>query len=344
MNVNKIKDLTQNEKIKKFTSRKVLLGLFAVFICAILIGVCSFVPFIIDPNQWMTTKFLTDELIICAIVIFSMVAFMFVGQAANALRDESNLAKARTKFFECIKKITNIFGFHQWVKKVLQPRDIQTIKERRLRAIGITEYRILELDNSQIKALEEKAGAYEIRGEKLYFRGITKEQVEGVLKIRNERFKIDLVEPEYYLSVKNLIDNRTITERSSAEGAKKSFYLARSIIGRLLVTIITAMIFASFMRDLNTAVDAGAAWQTFLTRLWAMVSSCFMGYLVGCQINDIDAEYIEMRIIVQNMYLQDETFVPLSEQEEAKEEFKKRVIEEEQHLLDNRSNQIEMRT
>ena len=51
---------------------------------------------------------------------------------------------------------------------------------------------------------------------------------------------------------------------------------------------------------------------------WALVSSSFMGYIVGCQINDIDAEYIEMRIVVQNMFLQDKEFKPIDSQEEAK--------------------------
>jgi len=339
----KAKDLTQNEKVRSLLNRKVLLGASSILICVVLIAVCSFVPFIIDPHRWMTNEFLTDELIIGAIVIFSMVAAMFIGQAGNAFRDESNIAKARKEFFDTVKNVTNIFGFNQWIKKVLQPRDIQLIKERRLRSIGIDDYRVLELENSQIRALEEKACAYEINGEKRYFKGITKEQVQGILKIRNGKIDIRFVEPEYYLSVKNLVDNRTISERSSDEGKKKSFYLARSIVGRLLVTIITAMIFASFMRDLSTAADLGTAFQKFLSRLWAMISSVFMGYLVGCQINDIDAEYIQMRITVQNMYLQDKDFKPLTQQEEAKQEFKERVLQEEHALLDNKSTQIEMK-
>ena len=81
------------------------------------------------------------------------------------------------------------------------------------------------------------------------------------------------------------------------------------------------MIFASLMKDLSDSVDTASAIWKFISRVWAMASSAFMGYLVGNQMNDIDAEYIEMRIMVQNMFIQDKTFVPLSQQEIAKEEF-----------------------
>ena len=67
----------------------------------------------------------------------------------------------------------------------------------------------------------------------------------------------------------------------------------------------SAMIFAALVRDMNAEMDKAAAWAKFFSRLWAMISSSFMGYLVGTQINDIDAEYVEMRVQVHTRYLQD---------------------------------------
>lgn len=315
---------TNNEKIKRILNRKVLLGGSSLLICIFLIAVCSFVPFIIDPKQWQTVEFLTDELIITAIVIMSMVSAMFIGQTNNAENENSRIAKARARFLEIVQKIVDLFGFSQWIKKVLQPRDIRSMKERKLRALGIEDFTILDLENSEIKALEEKAQKYNDR----FYKGLTKEQVAGILKIKNDKVKMALVEPEYYLSVNNLIDNRTISERSGKEGIVKSLYLTRSIVSKVVLGIVTAMIFASLMRDLTASQDVGLALQKFLSRLWAMVSSVFMGYLVGCQINDIDAEYVEMKIAVQNMYLQDKDFKPISQQEAAKEEFIERVKKE----------------
>ena len=60
-------------------------------------------------------------------------------------------------------------------------------------------------------------------------------------------------------------------------------------------------------------------------------------------LNDIDAEYIEMRTQVHTRYMQDSGFKPLSQQEEAKKEFVERVEKEQVLKLDNKQNQIEMR-
>ena len=312
------------ERVKKYMNRKILLGVSSLLICVALIAICSFVPFIIDPTQWQTVEFLTDELIIVAIVIFAMVATMVIGQASNAQNEESNLAKARASFFESVKRIINILFFKQWVKKVLQPKDIENMKQRIMRQVGIEDFSVLQLEYAEINALLETPQKYGDR----YYKGLSKEQIKTVIDIKNGKYKVVLVEPEYYLSVKNLIDPRTITERSSKEGLKKGLYLTRSIVSRVVLTVITAMIFASLMRDLSAEGDAAEATLKFISRLWAMISSAFMGYIVGCQINDIDAEYINMRVTVHNMYLQDKEFQPMDEQEEAKQEFIERVKKE----------------
>lgn len=307
------------DKLVKY--RKVVLGISALLTCLLLIAVTSFIPFLIDPKRWQTSEFLTDELIIVAITIISMVSALFIGQSMNAAQDQSNLAKARSKFFDLVKKITNFNGFNQWVKKVLQPNDIKEMKIRELRSIGVEDLTVINLEYGEIRSLLETPQRINNR----YYKGLSKKQINKILEIKNGKFKVTLVEPQYYLSVNKLIDSKTITERSSAEGAKKSLYLARSIIGKVLLTVITAMIFASLMKDLNASQDIGQSLQKFATRVWAMVSSVFMGYIVGVQINDIDAEYIEMRTHVINLYLQDKEFKPLDQQEEARAEFIDRV-------------------
>lgn len=318
MNVSK---LTQNEKVKKYVNKKVLLGASSLFVCILLIVVCSFVPFIIDPSRWQTTEFLTDELIICAITIFAMVATMFIGQSSNAQDEKSNLAKARVKFMNTVGQITNLNAFNQWVKKILQPQDIKSVKERHLRSVGVEDITVLELEYSEIDSLLETPQKINDR----YYKGLSKEQIKEIKDIKNGKIKIDLVEPSYYTSVSKLIDKRTISERSSKEGLKKGLYLTRSIVSKLLLTVITGMILASLMRDISREPDVAESIQKFISRLWALCSSCFMGFLVGTQINDIDAEYLEMRISVQNMYLQDKTFVPLDQQEEAKHDYIEKV-------------------
>lgn len=346
-------DKTQWEQFKNKINRKVVLGSFAALMCLLLIIVCSFSEFIIDPSRIATNEFLTDELIIIAIVITSMVSAIAMAQSSNAQNPLSRISKARSAFFISLKTVEdrNVNAFRQWVRQRLQPEDVNTIKVRRLRRLGINDVLILELDEAQLKSLyKEGAGRFPIENSKdeydrkgRYFKRITEEQYKGILEILKTEYKIRFVEPEYYLSVKNFIDNRTVSERAANESKKKSLFMLSRIVFRLAVSIMTAMIFAALVRDLNSDMDAAEAWTKFFTRLWAMLSSSFMGHIVGVQMNDIDAEYVEMRIQVHKRYLQDTDFKPLSDQEEAKEEFKKRVMEESVLSLDNKSNQIEMK-
>ena len=120
---------TEAERLKKTVNKKVLLGIFSILMCMGLIIVSSFVPFIIDPRKWQTKQFLTDELIICAIVIMSMVSVMFIGQASNAQNEQSRIAKSRVKFFDSLDKVIakGINAFRQWIRKVLQPEDRQEL-------------------------------------------------------------------------------------------------------------------------------------------------------------------------------------------------------------------------
>lgn len=345
---------TQYEKIKNGINKKVLLGVLSILMCLIFIIVCSFIPFVIRPDKWQTNEFLTDELIISAIVVMSMISTMFIAQSSNAQKLGSNIAKARSEFFISLAEVIakGVNAFRQWIKKVLQPEDIENIKERKLRSLGIDDVLILELDDVQLLELSKAPQKYAIPNAKneddkkgRYFKKITEEQYKGILSLKKTELRFKFVEPEYYLSVKNLTDSRTVSERAVNESKKKRAFLSASIISKLVVTIVSAMIFASLVRDLNAQVDQGAAWAKFAARVWALISSSFMGYIVGIQMNDIDAEYINMRIQVHTRYKQDKDFKPLSQQEEAKQEFINRVQKEQViPQLDNQSHQIEMKS
>lgn len=319
--------------MKKLLNKKILLGSSSILTCLSLIILCSFISINFDLNNLGKGDFWVNQAFIITITIFSLISVMFIGQAGNAQDGNSNLAKARVSFFANVIKIININAFSQWIKNILQPRDIKAIKERKMRMVGIEDYSILDLEYSQIKSLLETPQKY---GDK-YYKGISQKQIDTILEIKRKGIKVELVEPDYYLTVKSITNNRTITERSSKEGYKKSLFLARSVIFKVLITLLSAMIITAFFYEASKS-DMGdpKVWGQLVARLLALASSSFMGYIVGCQINDIDAEYIEMRIVVQNMFLQDKEFKPIDTQEEAKQEFIERVKKEQVLQIEKR--------
>lgn len=328
-----MKKFTEKESIRKLLNRKIILGVSAIAMAIAFIAITSFVPFIITGEKLQSEKFWTDELIIIAITIFALVSVMFVGQASNAQNEKSEIAKSKVEFMESVAKIININAFSQWVKKVLQPSDIECIKERELRRIGIDDYTILYLEDNQIKALVDNPQKFEWHNKSEsgchYYSKLTEEQAEFILSLKLGVKKLKLVEPGYYLSFSSMDVDKTDSEKSGRETFKKAMKLLISITSKIVITLIPAMILAALARDLSQeGVDAAEAWATFCARMFALLSSAFMGYMVGCQTNDIDADYIRLRVRVHKRYLQDDNFKPLTQQEEAKQEFVERVKKE----------------
>lgn len=320
-------------KPQKFLNKKIILGGLAMLLAFAFIIISSFVPYIIDPTQWQTKEFLGDQLIIIAIIIFSIMSTMFIGQASNAQNPKSEIAKAKVLFNDIVDKVTDISRFNQWVKKVLQPRDTETIQQRVMRKAGIDDFDILKLDRTEIKALIDTPQKFGDR----FYKSISKKQARVLLDIKDGEYRIYLVEPSYYLSVKSIDSNKTITERSGTEATKKSILLAWSTFSKIVLTVLVSMIFASLVKDTaSDTIPTTTALLKFTSRMLSMSTSAFMGYVIGCQINDIDASYINMRVLVIKECLQDTTFKYKSQQELAKEEYIDRVKSENIKLLNNK--------
>lgn len=311
---------TESEKRKIGLNKKVFLGFLAFLFAVAFVCISSFFPFIIDPTRWQTKEFLSDELIIIAITIFGMVSFIFISQAQNAQDPRSELAKAKVRFTESIKEIKDRVAFKQWVRKILQVNDKHEIKMRELEKIGIEDVSVLDLEIVQIKALTEPQ-----RYNGRWYKSLSEEQIKFVLKVRQSNPLPNPVDPSYYLVAQSVGENRTISEQSGNEGKKKTTLLSWSIMSKIIATLLVAIVLGSLVRDLASEQDNATAWMKFAQRMFSLSTSAFMGYLVGCQMNDIDAYYINLRVEVHQEYLSDKTFKPTSQQEEARQQFIERV-------------------
>lgn len=317
------------EKFKGLVNKKVILGALALAMAFFTICICSFIPYIIKPENLTSAKFLTDCLINAAITILAMVATMFIGQASNAQDPRSNIAKNTARFIKTKEELDSVglFGFKQWIKKVQQPRDILDTKEKMLLKSGVDDFTVLNLSINQIKQLTV-AQVYD----NVAYPALTDEQIKVVISVKEHGVRYRLVPPEYYLSAKTIMDKRNRSERAANEAKKKSLTLIVSVASKVVVSLTFSAIFAMLARDLLAKTNTAEAFATLFARLLNFFTSVFMGYLVGCQINDIDAEYIDMKEQTQREYLDDKSFVPKSVKELAKEEFVERMKEEQRQI------------
>lgn len=317
------------EKVKSLVNRKVILGALALTMALVVICVCSFIPYIIKPENLTSPKFITDSLINGAITILCMVATMFIGQANNAQDARSNIAKSTVKFNKTRAEIdvVGIFGFKQWVKQVQQPKDIKDSKEQILLQKGIDDLTILDLSVPQIENLTV-ARIYD----KIPYPALTKEQIKTVVHVKTHGVNYKLVPPEYYLSSKTILEKKNRSERAANEGKKKALTLIVSISTKIVISLVFSAIFAMLVRDVLQKIDPTEATATLFSRLLNFFTSIFMGYLVGCQINDIDAEYIDMKEQTQREYLDDKDFTPKTIKEVAREQVIENMKEEQRQI------------
>ncbi len=338
----KRQDATSSEILGLLTNRKIILGVTSLVVMMAVIFLFSFVPYTISPGRLQEASFITDLLMVCVITIFGLVGALFVAQASNAQNKKSKIAKASANFIVTKAKVEErgLSTFKQWIVNVMQEQDKNIIKKRILEQAGIEDMSVLKLSITEIKALTVPQ---KYNGE--FYKELTKSQIKLLVSIKEHGIKLKFVPPEYYLSVKTIIDNRTRSERANAEGTQKGKLVFASVASKLLLTIAFSVVMALFVKDVTSGEYSSVEVASKLfSRLASFFSSIFMGYLVGCQINDIDAEYIEMRSSAHTDFLEDKEFVGKSAKELAKEAFINRVKDEQVLKLDNKSNQIEMKS
>lgn len=302
----------------KLENKKIVLGLMTMGLVLAIIVVSSFWPFILDPSKVGTAEFITDQLIITAITIFATISMMFVSQASNAMDERSEIAKAKVEFKKSIEKLTDRTGFYQWVKKVLQPADRKDIAETGMMRIGLPS-KYLNLTDSEIRSLTV---AQKIGEE--YYKPLTNAEIKRVIALKNHINKVRFVSPNYYTSSASWMTSKNLSQIAANESAKKISTVVFQLFLKIFITTVGAAIFASLVRDLTQEGGSTAqAWIRFLSRMFAFVTSSFLGYLMGAKLNDMDAFYILKRVEVHGLYLEDKDFVPVDEDKEA---FKERVL------------------
>jgi len=301
---------------RKYVTRKVLLGGSALLSGVAMIVLFTFVPYTWKPERLMSGEFVTDTLIIVAITLLGMVCMIFISQATNASNIASKLSKAMAAFKAAKERILDKHAFKQWVRDVQQPRDLRDIKQRILSKAGVDDPTILNLTEDQILKLTESAQKY---GDE-YYPALTKAQAKLCIALKSG-VKVHFPSPEVYLSAKSVLDDRTPSERLSSEGKKKSGYALVSIASKVIMTIAVSMIFTMFVRDTMENADAMEAAGKFAVRMMNLCTSSFLGFIIGGQLNDIDAEYVDLRVEVFEDYLHDDTYRPMTVKEAAKAEY-----------------------
>ena len=321
--------LTTSEQVKKYLNKKMILGASALFFSIAIIFVCSIVPLAIDPKQWNDPTFISDEMIIVALTVLGEVCLLMIGQSYNEAQPVSKIAKARVEFDKSIEiNIGNRPVAHdQWVREVLEKQDQKDKYRRLLRNAGLENIHYFELTRAELKQLLKQPLSRGSGGDKIYFRQLTKKQYKLIIEILDGKHVIDFVSPDTYRKLSKIDTDKTTSEKLANQQKKKTYTVLNSVFTKTLIVLASGLIFGALIPTGNEQ-ELGETFLKLFTRLFSFTSAGFVGFMLGGQINDIDAEYIREKIDVHKRFASDKEFKPKTEQELAKQEFAEYVKEQ----------------
>ncbi|WP_322155004.1 hypothetical protein [Paratractidigestivibacter sp.] len=323
--------MSVSDKFKRGLNKKVLYGVMTLMLIMLCIVISSFLPFVIDPSQWKTKAFLTKEIIIVIVILAVMGTTSLTASASNMSDARSQIAQAKVRFRSIMD--SGIKGrksaFKQWVKAVLEPADAREKRDRLAAKVGFNNYdstyldALMSLDGETLEKLLDGPLALE-DGRK--FHQLTKKQYRFVLKWLDGDYSIRFVPATYYLTASRVDSQKTRSEKAGNEKSATGILMVSDIMFHAIRSVLSAMIFASLVYE--TASGAGdaeavaTAWITFASRLTAFGTSLFSGYLLGCKLNDLNADYINLRSDILEEFVADTAFRPKTEAELIDDEIK----------------------
>lgn len=314
--------MSVSDKFKHGLNKKVLYGVAVLMLIMLCIVVSSFLPFIIDPSQWKTKAFLTKEIVIVIVILAVMGTTSLTASASNMADAKSQIAQAKVRFHSLVGGGVKDrkSAFKQWVKAVLEPNDTREKRDRLAAKVGFNNYdsayldALLSLDGDVLSKLLDGPLAL---GDGRRFHQLSKKQYRFLLKWLNGDYAIRFVPATYYLTASRVDSRKTRSEKAGNEKSATGVLMVTDIVFHAVRSVLSAMIFASLVYDAASgAGDAEAmatAWITFASRLMAFGTSLFSGYLLGCKLNDLNADYINLRSDVLEEFVADRTFVPKTE-------------------------------
>lgn len=321
--------LTTSEQIKKYVNKKMILGVSALMFGVAIIFVCSIIPLAIDPKQWNSASFISDEMIIIALTVLGEVCLLMIGQSYNEAQAVSKIARATVEFNRSIEEnIGNKPVAHdQWIRRVLEPQDQKDRYRRLLRNAGIENTHYFDLSREELKQVLKQPMTTGSGGDKVYYRQLTKKQYKLILDILDGKYVINFVSPDTYRKLSKIDTDKTTSEKLANQQKKKTYTVINSVFTKTLIVLASGLIFGALIPT-DDVQTIGETFMKLFTRLFSFTSAGFVGFVLGGQINDIDAEYIREKIDVHKRFASDKTFKPLSEQELAKQEFAEFVKEQ----------------
>ncbi len=330
--------------MKKRLNRKTMLSLISIFFILVIIVVTTCFNAGIDPNKWFTTDYLSSMLITLAIAVFGMISATGLGDSYYRSNETGLFKKTYDDYNEERTKITPIVDkFTAWSSHLYRVEYRSKIMRYLKIDNGIKQAEdILKLDRTQIIKLNEPC-KFEIDGKDIYFKSLTKEQIDALLKVVDGKIKLKFVHESYYLNAYSKSKNKSMYEQASNQEKTKQKKFVGLILYRLTTTIVIGLIFAGLIIDTQKGdTSQSQVWLNLASRLFTFFTAMAWGFYISSEIIKDECIFLAYKTrMLETFYLDvvvNKTFIPKTEEELAYEEYNKKRMKGEQENDKGKNN------
>ena len=314
----------------KKLNRKTMLSLISIFFILAVIVVTTCFNAGIDPNKWLTKEYLSSTLITLAIAVFGMISATGLGDSYYRSNEQGLFKKTYDDFNQERTKITPIVDkFTAWNAQLYRVEYKSKILRYLKIDFGIKQAeQILKLDRTQIVNLKEPC-KIEIEGQEYYFKSLTKEQINAVLRVVDGKIKLKFVHESYYLNAYSKSKSKSMYEQASVQEKTKQKKFIGLILYRLTTSIVIGLIFAGLIIDAQGNAEASQVWLNLVSRLFTFFTAMSWGFYISSDIIKDECVFLAYKTrVLETFYLDvvvNKTFVPKTEEELAYEEYHKKM-------------------
>lgn len=315
----------------KKINRKAFLSSMSILVMVIIIVLVSLFQAGLNPNFWMERDFQNDMIFITGIIIFGVVSGSAEGDNYYRTKEDGLFLYTYKEYENIRTKIDYIIDkFRQWADFLY--RREYTIKVRNfLSEKGVEQYKdLLMLSHTQIKTLNEPR-ELEVNGVAKPFKSLTQEQIDAVLFVMAGKLKLKRVNDDYFLNAFAKGGRKSMYERASQQEKMKQRTFIALLIYRVILSLVVSGIFAGLAIQEGDGHDIANKFMDLVSRLFALITSIGWGFFVGNEMVKEDTIFLDYkRQTLHSFDLEvgiNKTFIPLSAEEEAKIQIKKKEVE-----------------
>ena len=321
--------------MKKKLNKKTMLSLVSICFILVIIVISTCFNAGIDPSKWFTTEYLSSTLITLAIAVFGMISATGLGDSYYRSNETGLFKKTYDEYNSERVKITPFVDkFTAWNNQLYRVEYRSKILRYLKVDYGIKQAEnILKLDRTQVTSLNAP-NKFEIEGETIYFKSLSKEQIEAVLRVIDGKIKLKFVHESYYLNAYSKSKNKSMYEQASNQEKAKTKKFIGLIVYRLTTTIVIGLIFAGLIIDTqNGEGGASQVWLNLASRLFTFFTAMGWGFYISSEITKDECVFLSYKTrMLETFYLDvavNKTFIPKTEEQLAYEEYHKMKGEQE---------------